>query len=131
MNYLLDTNYLIWTLTGTKNIPIGIINIIENIQNNIFVSSVSLWEISIKQNLGKLEIKNLNLEDIKNAIELQDYKIINLEIDDAIKLAKLPRLSNHKDPFDRMLIQQAINRDLIVITSDEKFKYYIDYGISL
>lgn len=114
-----------------KNIPISTIKIIENAENNIFVSNVSLWEISIKQNLGKLEIKNLNLSDIKNALELQDFKIINLEVEDAVNLAKLPRFSNHKDPFDRMLIQQAINHNLIMITSDNKFNLYTEYGLML
>lgn len=129
MNYLLDTNFLIWTLSGLKNIPTSIFNVIENSGNNIFVSTVSLWEISIKQNLGKLEINNLNFTDIKVAIDMQDFKIINLEIEDSINLAKLPRFTNHKDPFDRMLIQQAINRNLTIITSDNKFNLYKEYGL--
>ena len=130
MNYLLDTNYLIWTLIEVQNIPKPILDILENTSNSIFVSTISLWEISIKQNLGKIELKNINFEDIKTAIRSQGFNFITLEIEDTIKLSKLPRFTDHKDPFDRMLIQQAIIRGYTLISSDKKFKLYNDYGLT-
>jgi len=130
VNYLLDTNYLIWSLFKTNKIPKETLSILENTSNLIFVSIISLWEISIKHTLGKLEIKQVNIRDIKSAIIEQGFDFIKLEVEDALNLTNLPILKDHKDPFDRMLIQQALTRNYTIITSDNKFKSYKKYGLN-
>ena len=129
MNYLLDTHTLLWTLAKPSEIPKKTLSIISDPQNKIFVSSVSLWEISIKVSLGKLK---LNSEETVNLIENckeQGFEFINLEPEETIESSKLERFENHKDPFDRMFIQQCISRNLIFISKDVRLKQYKSTGL--
>jgi PIN domain nuclease of toxin-antitoxin system len=82
------------------------------------VSAISAWEISIKQSIGKLIVPN-NLEE---ALVFSGLEVLEMTLSHGIKVADLPMY--HKDPFDRMLIAQALVENLTIITVDEKFKLY-------
>jgi len=90
MNYLLDTHYVLWTLFEPKLLDAQV----------KYVSGISLWEISLKFSLGKLDFESTN-----------------------------PDEDDHRDPFDRMLIWQAIHNDFVVITKDNKFTQYTEDGL--
>ncbi|MEI1377558.1 type II toxin-antitoxin system VapC family toxin [Nostoc sp. UHCC 0926] len=92
--------------------------VITNPENLIFVSAISAWEISIKQSLGKLIVPG-NLEE---ALRFSRFEVLSMTLADGIKVADLPL--HHKDPFDRMLIAQALVESLTIITVDQKFKFY-------
>ncbi|AVZ31147.1 type II toxin-antitoxin system VapC family toxin [Nodularia spumigena] len=92
--------------------------VIINPKNLIFVSAISAWEISIKQSLGKL-IAPSNLEE---ALRFSRLEVLPMTLTHGIKVADLPM--HHKDPFDRMLIAQALVEGLTIITVDQKFKFY-------
>jgi len=83
----------------------------------IFFSIASLWEIAIKQSIGKLKINKAIQEIIPLGISILDIKIPHVKI-----ISDLP--FHHKDPFDRMIIAQAINEKLIVLTDDKQFNKY-------
>ena len=125
MNYLLDTHTLIWFLNGNQNLSKVAEDIIENKEASLFVSIVSLWEISIKISLNKL-ILHTSFDEFKAAIELNNIKILGITFEDTLTVSTLPFI--HKDPFDRLLISQAINNDFTLISRDEYFK---DYDVKL
>ena len=125
MNYLLDTHTLIWFLNGNQNLSKVAEDIIENKEASLFVSIVSLWEISIKISLNKLTL-HTSFDKFKAAIELNNIKILGITFEDTLTVSTLPFI--HKDPFDRLIISQAINNDFTLISRDEYFK---DYDVNL
>ncbi len=117
-SYLLDTHTLLWWLTNSDKIGARCREVISNPENDIYVSPISLWEISIKKSIGKLKAPD-NMAAIcmeKGFLELK------ISLKDGQAMQTLPCL--HKDPFDRMLIVQAINNRLIIITNDKIIKNY-------
>lgn len=118
MQYLLDTHVILWWLTDPKILSKKSRLIISNRENKLFVSSASLWEMSIKANLGRLKLPSNILSVIKeDAIQLLDISPNN-----ALGIADLP--THHKDPFDHMLVIQAKQHDLILITRDKALQKY-------
>lgn len=118
MRFLLDTHILLWFLENNPNLSEPIRGVITNPENLVFVSVISAWEISIKQSLGKLVAPN-NLEE---ALRFSNLEVLDMTLAHGIRVADLPM--HHKDPFDRMLISQALVEGLTLISVDEKFKLY-------
>ncbi len=118
MSYLLDTHTLLWWLDENSILSTEAKTIISSPQNIIFVSAVSAWEISIKKAIGKLEAP----DDLEEAIAYNNFIPLEITIKDGTKAGKLPNY--HNDPFDRMLIAQAMNNNLTIITRDSKIPQY-------
>jgi len=120
MRYLLDTHAILWGIDKTANkLSQTAREIISDPKNEIYVSAVSLWEITIKVVLGKLDISLVEmLEELKKA------GFVVLQINNAYlqKLLDLPSI--HKDPFDRLIISAALAEDLTIITIDENIQKY-------
>jgi PIN domain nuclease of toxin-antitoxin system len=122
MKYLLDTHAFLWYLLGDAKLAIKAKDIIDG-KENLYFSIVSLWEIAIKINIGKLQIHR-PIEDLFKELQSINIQILPI-IDKDIELySALTFPSNHRDPFDRMLIIQAINHSFIVISRDVKFDAY-------
>jgi PIN domain nuclease of toxin-antitoxin system len=118
MSYLLDTHTLLWWLDENSILSTEAKTIISSPQNIIFVSAVSAWEISIKKAIGKLEAP----DDLEEAIAYNNFIPLEITIKDGTQAGKLPNY--HNDPFDRMLIAQAMNNNLTIITRDSKIPQY-------
>lgn len=118
MKFLLDTHILLWFLDNDSKLSNEVREIIINPRNLVFVSAISAWEIAIKQSLGKLIAPN-NLEE---ALRFSRLEVLPVTLPHGLKIADLPM--HHKDPFDRMLIAQALIENMTMITVDEKFKLY-------
>lgn len=121
MRNLLDTHTFIWFINGDKNISAKAKKLIETEDAENFISIVSLWEISIKISLGKLELK-MPLANLKELILENNFEILPVSFDDILKLPELP--FHHRDPFDRLLITQSITNKLTLISKDANFKLY-------
>jgi PIN domain nuclease of toxin-antitoxin system len=130
MNYLLDTHTIIWSITEKNKLSPLVRQTLENVKNSIFVSSVNLWEVSLKFSLGKLEFHGFLPEELPELILQSGFQLIPLSAEEAAIFHKLPK-TNHMDPFDRMLIWQAIQRNLIFITRDENMSQYREAGLKI
>ncbi|KPQ39232.1 MAG: type II toxin-antitoxin system VapC family toxin [Phormidium sp.] len=121
MNCLLDTHTLLWYLQDSENLSDRTTKILEDVNHNLSLSIASLWEISIKLGLGKLRLQKSfsELEEV-----LQDLKIGVLPITFADTECYLSLPLHHRDPFDRMLIAQAMNHRLVLISCDSAFDAY-------
>ncbi|MGB6300531.1 MAG: type II toxin-antitoxin system VapC family toxin [Rivularia sp. (in: cyanobacteria)] len=118
MKFLLDTNTLIWWLANDATLSQTAIKIIANPDNLIFVSAASAWEIAIKKQIGKLNIP----DDLETQIEQNEFQALSITLSHAAYIEKLPL--HHKDPFDRIIISQAICENMKIITRDKKFDIY-------
>lgn len=118
MNILLDTHVLIWALENNPTLSGNARKSIVEGSNVVFVSSVSVWEIGIKKSLGKLEVPDNLLEEIA----IHRFMPLPINYEHAETAGKLPSI--HKDPFDRMLVAQAVIENLTLITRDEIISRY-------
>jgi PIN domain nuclease of toxin-antitoxin system len=117
--YLLDTHAFIWLVMGDRRLGKEVIELVESLTNDIYVSAASIWEISIKQGIGKLPSLSRDAEEV-----IDETGLIRLDISTrhAQLAGRLPLL--HRDPFDRMLIAQAQTEDLVLITDDWNIEQY-------
>ncbi len=121
MDLLIDTHAFLWFITGDKQLPGKIIKLIGNSENKCVVSIASIWEIAIKLSLDKLEIKG-GFNTIEDFLNNNDIEILSLDFSHTKQLLRLEH--PHNDPFDRIIIAQAISEKMIIVTKDRFFKEY-------
>lgn len=121
MGYILDTNALIFYLYNPVRLSKTAVDIVHNEDNQIYVSIVSLWEIAIKSSIGKLEIKN-SMEEIAGICLKYKIELLAINPQHLDQIANLPQI--HGDPFDRLIISQAITENLTIVTSDSIIPKY-------
>ena len=118
MKFLLDTHSLLWTIFEPNKLSKEAQEIIANPQNIICVSLISLWEISIKKNIGRLDIP----EEFFEVVVTGGFEILPLTMAQIEQYQTLPL--HHRDPFDRMLVVQTIEQQLVLITRDSEIIKY-------
>jgi len=122
VEYLIDTQILIWSLIAPAKISSSVREILEN--NIIGVSQISLFEIAIKQRIGKLPDFNLSVDETIKYLEEANFKIITIKNSHIIAYDAIPLWSSHKDPFDRLILATALSENTPIISADENFKLY-------
>lgn len=122
MNLLLDTGVVLWCLTNSRLRPEAR-SAIANPDNAVWVSAVTIWEISIKKGLGKLTFDDdhLRLVELVTAIE-SEYEPLDVSFAHALQAGSLPPY--HRDPFDRMLVSQAQVEGMTLVSRDRAFAHY-------
>ena len=116
MNLLLDTHVLLWWLDDNPTLLIKAKEAIADGGNMVFISVATIWEIRIKHALAKLKIP----ANFRNVLEQQAFEMLSITADHAHLIGELP--AHHRDPFDRMLIAQALFEGFTLITRDTLFK---------
>ena len=115
MHILLDTNYLLWALGQPTRLSDSIRATLENPENEILFSAVSIWEISIKAALRRDDF-NAEPHAISRAARMAGFSALPVSIDDAASVVRLPQY--HRDPFDRLLVAQAMEQPARLLTAD-------------
>lgn len=131
MIYLLDTHDLLWSLYTPEKLSKPIRQILENEQDTKFVSAVNLWEISLKYALGKLELGETNPSELLTVLLEAGYEVAPLEPWLLATYYQLAKKEDHKDPFDRLLIWQAISNRYTLITQDKRIAQYTADGLQI
>ncbi|MGD2087624.1 MAG: type II toxin-antitoxin system VapC family toxin [Candidatus Aminicenantes bacterium] len=122
MRGLIDTSTFLWFISGDSRLSHTAKTIISEIDNEIFLSIASLWEIAIKTSIGKLEL-SMSYEDLLSTqIEDNEIKLLQIEKNHLKDLVRLPFY--HRDPFDRLIISQGIAENLPILTCDRLFNDY-------
>ena len=122
MRLLLDTHAFIWWLAGSERLPQSARRAIVDEANEKLVSAASAWEIATKHRLGKLPSAEAVSLDVAGAIASQGFDELAITVDDAARAGSLPGL--HRDPFDRMLIAQALVGNLVLVSNEPLFDQY-------
>ena len=126
MNILLDTHAYLWFVGGDERLSATARNAIENPENLKIISAASLWEITIKHGLGKLELRSGLRPVLMDLISSNGFDLLSIETGHLLELSELPM--QHRDPFDRLLIAQAKADGLTVCSAD---RIFAKYGISI
>ena len=127
--YPIDTHTLLWTIGRSERLSNPARDIIRNRANDIFVSSVSLWEISLKYGLGKLVLGSMAPEDVPGHCGHLGIEIVALHPADASTYHTLPRTAVLRDPFDRMLVHQCIRMGAGLVSRDARLSSYEPHGL--
>ncbi|MGK5113297.1 MULTISPECIES: type II toxin-antitoxin system VapC family toxin [unclassified Geodermatophilus] len=118
MTLLLDTHVLLWWLAGDARLTPAMAEAIRDPRMSVAVSAASAWEMAIKAARGKLTIP----DGLPEELERQGFDTLPITVEDGLVAGALPRL--HDDPFDRMLIAQAVRHRLVLVTADRRFADY-------
>ena len=122
MKVLLDTHTFLWLVTGDDRLSKTARQTFLNLESRLFFSAASLWEICIKISLGKISLKSGWFQTIQNEMELNVIQWLPIEMPHCAEVTKLP--FHHRDPFDRMLIAQAIVEDMQLLSRDNHLSTY-------
>jgi PIN domain nuclease of toxin-antitoxin system len=118
MKIIIDTHFFLWWLAFPEELTIAEKALLSDPKHTVFVSAVSIWEIVIKQAIGKLDVPT----DIYKFIERNDFVALSFTVEHANFIASLP--TYHDDPFDRMLIAQTQAEKAVLLTRDKKIHPY-------
>jgi PIN domain nuclease of toxin-antitoxin system len=122
MKLLLDTHALLWFISNDSQLSVPARQNIENPEHDKFVSAASLWEIAVKLSLGKVKLPRPFCEVFPRQLETNGFELLPISCAQLNQVVALP--FHHRDPFDRLLIAQALADDLTLVTRDPDFSKY-------
>ena len=122
MKILLDTHIFLWFISGDIKLSTDVRDVIRDRDNEVYLSAISVWEAIVKYQLGKLPLPEHPETYLPQQRDLHQIVSLSLDESSVAKLAKLPPL--HRDPFDRMLICQALENGLTIATVDGAIRAY-------
>ena len=121
MRFLLDTHLLLWVAERPERLSGTARRLLSNSRNELFFSAASLWEVAIKNNLGRKDFR-ADPRELRRLLLENGYNEISVTSEHAVNTDALPAL--HKDPFDRLLLAQAITEGMTLLTSDQRLASY-------
>jgi PIN domain nuclease of toxin-antitoxin system len=121
MNLLVDTHILIWYIAGNSSLNPTMTDLLEATENDLSISVASLWEIAIKVGKGKLDL-GIEFHELEEILAQLNIQILPILFGDLNVQRTLP--FHHNDPFDRVIISQAINQNLVLMSADSAFSNY-------
>ncbi len=122
MRILLDTHAFIWWMAGNPRLVERARRAVAEEENDILVSAATAWEVATKHRLGRLPEADALAGDVRAAIASQGFEELAVSVADGERAGRLGGL--HRDPFDRMLVAQALARDLTIVSNEEAFDWY-------
>ncbi len=131
MNYLVDSHYLIWSLLEPAKMLPGHRAALLDPQSTKYVSKVTCWEIALKYQLGKLQLKGTTPGALMEAASEAGYEVFDIVEEDLISSYRLPASAVNQDPFERLLVWQCIRNNLTLISADKRLGEYKEHGLKL
>lgn len=128
MNLLLDTHVALWAITDSPKLPLKARELIASPKTNVWISAASIWEIAIKHSLGRGDMP-ISGQDALRYFSESGYRRLQIEAEHAIAVEGLP--AHHSDPFDRILVAQALVEPMRLMTHDAMVALYSDTVIKI
>ena len=122
MNFILDTHSFLWFIAGDERLSSRARQFISDTANSPFLSIASLWEMAIKLSIGKLKLAQPIEVMIPYQMEINGIRLLDIKLEHVVIVATLPY--HHRDPFDRLLIAQAMAEQMPIVTRDTQFGAY-------
>ncbi len=131
MKYLIDSHAILWIAFSEEKLSKNVKKILLDLDSEIYISAVSIWEINLKFSLGKLNLKGRTPSELFNGLDtFFNCEYLDLTKMDASTFFQLDTF-HHRDPFDRIMIWQVLQNDLTFITDDEQIHKYTDCGLKV
>ena len=124
MIYLIDTQILIWYQLNSEKLNSEICALLKDADNTIYVSAISLFEIAIKQKIGRLPGLDMSIANLSDLIIQDGFTLLELKTAHIAAYADIPLMSEHRDPFDRLLLATAFCENTPIISADQNFAQY-------
>ncbi len=131
MNYLVDTQYLLWALIEPSRIGKHARRVLNDEETTKYVSKISFWEVALKYSIGKLKLEGTTPEGVLRAARSSGFGILDMNEEDIATSHMLPFVGKHKDPFDRLIVWQCMRNGLILLGADGKMREYEQHGLRL
>ena len=122
MRLLIDSQVFVWLDIGSPKLPARVKRHLEHTENEIFLSLASIWELQIKESIGKLSMRRSITDLVEAHCAQNGLSVLPIQLSHIAATARLPDL--HRDPFDRLLIAQAMTEDLQFVTADAVIEDY-------
>ncbi|MCL2654609.1 MAG: type II toxin-antitoxin system VapC family toxin [Coriobacteriia bacterium] len=129
MGYLLDTHTILWMLLEPEKLSAETHKVLLNNDVDIYYSPISLWEIAIKYSIGKLNLHGVTPDDVMAALDEEPFDCLDVFPGIWAQSYQLPRL--HSDPFDHLLVWEALTNDLTFLSADKKLRAYESEGLRI
>ena len=130
MKLLLDSHAFLWAVMDPEKLSKKVRTAVSSPANEVSVSAVTFWELSLKHSLGKLILEGVSPEELFVVAQEAGFNLLSLDPKQASEYLQLPKLA-HKDPFDRMLVWQAIASGSTMISKDPSMRAYTNQGLRL
>lgn len=124
MIYLIDTQILIWYQLNSEKLNPGIFALLKGADNTIYVSTISVFEIAIKQKIGKLPALDMSIASLSDLIIKDGFTLLELKTAHLAAYSNIPLMPEHRDPFDRLLLATAFCENIQIISADQNFAQY-------
>ncbi|MBL8251462.1 MAG: type II toxin-antitoxin system VapC family toxin [Candidatus Competibacter sp.] len=128
MNALLDTHVFLWAVFAPDKLSADARSLIQDIDNALFLSTISFWEIALKHAIGQLELNGCSPEELPAIAASMQLELLQPAPEELASFHRLPRVA-HKDPFDRLIIWQALQNRLALISKDQRLSDYAALGL--
>ena len=128
---LIDTHVLLWLNFSPEKLSSNLLEVLEDTHNQIAVSMISFWEISLKYQLRKLSLFGVLPQDLLSATRQMGIEISDIAAETFATFFQLPLVAGHQDPFDRLIIWQCITQNKTLVSHDRKFQDYQDFGLKI
>lgn len=130
-NFLIDTHVFLWLTFSPEKLSNNILKQLQDRKNQVSVSAISFWEISLKYQLGKLHLSNTLPHELLHAAKQMGIRILDTTAKELATFFQLPSVEGHKDPFDRLIIWQCITQNMTLVSHDTKLSCYTDLGLKV
>lgn len=124
MRLLLDTHAFLWWVNPHERMSPYAYKVLADGANEVFVSTVTPWEVAIKAAIGRFDMPQPLGPFFEREIAANSFRVLAVELRHAVAVRELSHFADHRDPFDRMLVAQAITEDLAIVSADRVFERY-------
>ncbi len=131
MKLLIDTHIFLWLLFEPKKIPEKQLKLLRSSENELYICSISFWEISLKYNLGKLKLTGVSPDTLPKLAKDMNITVAEMNADIMAAFYKLDKPEQHKDPFDRAIVWMCIVNSFTLVSRDNSMKTYQSKGLKL
>ena len=130
-DFLIDTHIFLWLTFSPEKLSSTTLEQLQNRQNQVLVSAVSFWEISLKYQLGKLHLSGISPHELLPVAHQMGLKILDFSTQELATFYQLPLIEGHKVPFDRLIIWQCITQNKTLVSHDAKLTGYQTIGLNV
>lgn len=130
-DFLIDTHVFLWLNFTPEKLPSKTLKQLQDRKNHVSVSVISFWEIALKYQLGKLSLSGFLPHELIHSAEQMGIQVATITPNEFATFFQLPSVSDHRDPFDRLIIWQCIAQNRTLISHDCKLAYYLNLGLNV